>query len=41
VIESFEKGTTMKHYFTTPEQFMAYRGTKLHPAERALLKLLQ
>jgi len=41
VIESFEKGTTMKHYFTTPERFMAYRGTKLHPAERALLKLLQ
>lgn len=41
VIESFEKGTTIRHYFTTPEQFMAYRGTKLHPAERALLKLLQ
>ena len=41
VIESFEKGTTMKHYFTTPERFVAYRGTKLHPAERALLKLLQ
>jgi len=41
VIESFEKGKTMKHYFTTPEQFVAYRGTKLHPAERELLKLLQ
>lgn len=41
VIDSFEKGTTMKHYFTTPEQFMAYRGTKLHPAEKALLKLLR
>jgi DNA topoisomerase-1 len=41
VIESFEKGTTLQHYFTTPEQFMAYRGTKLHQAEKALLKLLQ
>ena len=41
VIESFEKGKTIKHYFTAPEQFTAYRGTKLHPAERALLRLLQ
>jgi len=41
VIESFEKGRTMKHYFTTPDEFIAYRGTKLHRAERSLLKLLK
>lgn len=41
VIESFVKGTTIRPYFTTPEEFIGYRGTKLHPAERALLKLLK
>jgi DNA topoisomerase I len=41
VIDSFEKGRTLKHYFATPLEFMAYRGHKLHPAERSLLKLLK
>lgn len=41
VIWSFEKGKTIERYFTTPREFMTYRGTKLHPAERALLKLLK
>jgi DNA topoisomerase-1 len=41
VIESFEKGRTMEHYFTTPAEFMAYRGSTLHPAEKSLLKLLK
>jgi DNA topoisomerase-1 len=40
VIESFEKGLTLKDYFSTPLEFSSYRGLKLHPAERALLKLL-
>jgi DNA topoisomerase I len=41
VIENFEKGRTIKRFFTSPEVLMAYRGTKLHPAERALLRLLK
>jgi DNA topoisomerase-1 len=40
IIERFEKGRTMKEFFSTPEEFIAYRGLRLHPAERALLKLL-
>lgn len=40
VIERFEKGRTLKRFFSTPEEFIAYRGLRLHPAERALLKLL-
>lgn len=41
VIESFEKGKTIKHYFATLDEFMAYRGNKLHRAERSLLNLLR
>jgi DNA topoisomerase-1 len=41
VIESFEKGRTLKHYFATLDEFMAYRGHKLHRAEKSLLKLLK
>jgi DNA topoisomerase-1 len=40
VIQRFEKGQTLKTYFSTPLEFMSYRGHKLHPAERSLLKLL-
>lgn len=41
VIESFEKGRTMEHYFSTPLEFVTYRGHKLHRAEKALVKLLR
>jgi len=41
VIWSFERGKTMERYFTSPQEFVTYRGTTLHPAERALLKLLK
>jgi DNA topoisomerase-1 len=41
VIENFLQGKTIKHYFETPEAFIAYRGVKLHRAERSLLRLLK
>ncbi len=41
VIERFQKGTTMEHYFSTPLEFATYRGLRLHPAEKSLLKLLR
>jgi DNA topoisomerase I len=41
VIESFEKGRTMDCHFTTLEEFISYRGTRLHPAEKSLLELLK
>jgi DNA topoisomerase-1 len=40
VIQSFEKGKTLDKYFSSPLEFVSYRGLKLHPAERSLLKLL-
>lgn len=41
VIESFEKGRTIEQYFSTPLEFMEYRGCKLHPTEKALLRFLR
>lgn len=41
VIRSFESGRIIDRYFSTLEDFIAYRGNRLHPAERALLKLLK
>jgi DNA topoisomerase I len=41
VIASFEKGKTIERYFISTEEFMTYRGIKLHPVEKALLKLLR
>jgi DNA topoisomerase-1 len=41
VLLSFSKGRILKEHFKTPEEFIGYRGTKLHPAETALLKLLK
>jgi len=41
VIKSFEKCRTMDCYFTTLDQFINYRGRKLHPAEESLLRLLK
>jgi len=41
VLVSFAKGRILKEHFKTPAEFISYRGTKLHPAERALLRLLK
>ncbi|PWT88923.1 MAG: DNA topoisomerase [Blastocatellia bacterium] len=41
VIENFQKGRTIKHFFPGSEAFISYRGTKLHRSERALLRLLK
>jgi len=41
VIESFSKGRTLKNYFSNRDELISYRGTKLHPAETALLRLLR
>jgi DNA topoisomerase I len=40
VINKFPK-RIINNYFSTVEQLIAYRGYKLHPAERSLLKLLK
>ena len=41
VLASFAKGKILKDHFKTPEEFTGYRGIKLHPAEKALLRLLK
>jgi len=41
VISHFEKGRTIDRYFSTLDDFVAYRGIKLHPAEESLLELLK
>ena len=41
VINSFEKGTTIDGHFETLAGLIAYRGQKLHEAERGLLKFLK
>ena len=41
VINSFEKGQSIGVYFETLEDLIAYRGRKLHGAERALLRFLK
>jgi len=41
VINSFEEGRIIDDYFETLEQFVAYRGRKLHRAENSLLKFLK
>lgn len=41
VIQSFEKGRTIDQYFSTLDEFLAHRRTHLHPAEKALLRLLR
>ncbi len=41
VISHFEKGRTMDRYFSSLEDFVNYRGIKLHPAEESLLELLR
>jgi DNA topoisomerase-1 len=41
VITSFEKGKTIERYFSTLGEFLAFRGNRLHPAEKSLLKILR
>ncbi len=41
VIKSFEMGEILKYHFEDIEELIAYRGIRLHPAERALLRLLR
>jgi DNA topoisomerase I len=40
VLNSFEKGRVVKHYFKTVEEMVERKIHGLHPSERALLKLL-
>lgn len=40
VIEAFEKGQTLKNHFRGHEHLASYRSPRLHPAEKALLRLL-
>ncbi|HSS20570.1 MAG TPA: hypothetical protein VLL54_10880 [Pyrinomonadaceae bacterium] len=41
IIQSFEKGKTIRRYFNTPNQLVAYRGRKLHAAEKSLLNFMK
>jgi DNA topoisomerase I len=41
VIKAFEKDKTISHYFKGHEHLGSYRSGRLHPAEKALLKLLK
>ena len=41
VISSFERGEVIDSHFDSLERLIAYRGTDLHRAEKALLKLLR
>jgi DNA topoisomerase-1 len=41
VLSAFEKGTTINKYFESLEKLITYRGTRLHPAEKSLLRLLR
>lgn len=41
IINSFETGTIINHYFNTPNELIRYRGRKLHAAEKSLLKLMK
>lgn len=41
IVKAFEKGRIIENYFNTLEDFVAFRGRKLHSAEHALLKFLK
>ncbi|SRR5712692_1606485 len=41
VITAFEKGRIITDYFENAEKLIRYRGTKLHKAEKSLLRLLK
>ena len=41
VIDSFQRGNIIDGHFRTLEQFVAYRGRKLHEGEKAVLSILK
>jgi DNA topoisomerase-1 len=41
IIQSFENGKTIRQYFNTPKELTAYRGRKLHAAEKSLLNFMK
>lgn len=41
IIESFESGKTISEYFNSLNELTAYRGRKLHAAEKSLLKFMK
>src|SRR2546422_9022659 len=41
VLDSFERGKVIERYFETVEELVNHRGTRMHQAERALLRLLK
>jgi DNA topoisomerase-1 len=41
LLTKFEKGSVIDHYFQNVNEVINYRGTTLHPAEKALLKFLK
>jgi DNA topoisomerase IB len=41
VVDAFEKDKTITDYFNGLEQLGSVRSAKLHPAEKALLRLLK
>jgi DNA topoisomerase-1 len=41
IIQSFESGKTINEYFNSPNDLTAYRGRKLHAAEKSLLNLMK
>jgi DNA topoisomerase-1 len=41
IIDGFLIGRIVDQYFSTLEDFVHYRGLKLHPAERAVLRFLK
>ena len=41
IINSFESGKIINRYFKTLDEFMRFRGQKLHPAEKSLLGFMK
>jgi DNA topoisomerase-1 len=41
IIKQFEKGRLVPHHFDSVEDLINYRGTSLHPVEKALLRFLK
>jgi DNA topoisomerase I len=41
ILDSFENGRIIDQYFNTLEDFISYRGRKLHAAERSLLEFMK
>jgi len=41
ILDRFERGSVVERYFENINELMTYRGTSLHPAERALLQFLK